>query len=101
MELQTSEATIRKTLAEREFAEHALLESEESYRELVENANDIVYTLDFQGHITSVNKAAETITEYSQDELVGRDIVEILTPESVVAAQRMLSNQASARTSQL
>jgi PAS domain S-box-containing protein len=96
VELQTSEATIRKTLTEREFAEHALRESEESYRELVENANDIVYTLDFQGRITSVNKAAETITEYSQDELVGRDIAEILTPESVVAVQLMLSNQAGA-----
>ena len=95
VELQTSEATIRKTLAEREFAEHALRESEESYRELVENANDIVYTLDFQGRITSVNKAAETITEYSQDELVGRDIAEILTPESVVAAQQMLGSQVS------
>jgi PAS domain S-box-containing protein len=95
VELQTSETTIRKTLAEREYAEHALRESEESYRELVENANDIVYTLDFHGRITSVNKAAETITEYSQDELVDRDITEILTPDSVVAAQQMLSNQAS------
>jgi PAS domain S-box-containing protein len=96
LELQTSEATIRKTLAEREFAEDKLRESEESYRELVENANDIVFTLDFQGRITSVNKAAETITEYSQAELLDRDIADILTPESVVAAQQMLGNQASA-----
>ena len=90
-ELQTSEATIRETLASREAAQQALRESEESYRELVENANDIVYTLDLQGRITSVNKAAELITEYSQNELIGRDIADILTPESLFAAQQMLT----------
>ena len=89
-ELQVSEATIRKTLAQREQAEQALMESEESYRELVENANDIVYTLDFDGRIISINRAAETLTGYSQDELVGHNISEILTAESTDAAQRML-----------
>ena len=35
-------------------------------RELLENANDIIYTQDLQGNFTSVNKAAERITGYTR-----------------------------------
>jgi PAS domain S-box-containing protein len=92
-ELQASEFTIRQTLAEREQAQQALIASEESYRELVENANDIVYVLNLDGKIISINKAAEMITGYSQDELLGHNINEILTPKSTVAAQKMLARK--------
>ena len=46
----------------------ALQASEERYRELFENANDIVFTTDFEGRLTSINRAGERLTGYRRDE---------------------------------
>ncbi len=59
------------------------------YRELVENANDIVFTLDFAGNVTSVNKAVERIMGYSQTELLRMKLDDFLTPESVTLSRQM------------
>lgn len=88
-EVRESEAIVRRTLEERERAEVAVKESEERYRELVENANDIVFTLDLQGNMTSVNRTVESITGYTQTELLGMNMSEFLTPASTESARRM------------
>jgi PAS domain S-box-containing protein len=92
-ELRDSEATIRKTLADRERAEEALRESEERYKELFENANDIVCTLSLDYRVTSVNKAGEIFTGYSREELQAMDLSQLMTPASAQVSKNMLSKK--------
>lgn len=94
--LQKSESTIRNTLADRERAEEALRESEERYRELFENANDIVYTLDLEGRLTSINRAGEQISGYERSELLHMDLDELLTPPAMQASRQMLERKLGA-----
>src|SRR5687768_8181234 len=72
---------IAQDVTERNRAEHELRRSEERYRELFENANDLVYTHDLQGIVTSMNVAGERLTGYSREDVLGRSISEFVAPE--------------------
>ena len=75
---------------DRKAAESALKHSEERYRALVENANDIVATLDLKGHLTSINPAVETILGYSPEDLIGAPLSRIVPAEGMAMQESML-----------
>jgi PAS domain S-box-containing protein len=56
-------------------------ESEERYRDLFENANDAIYTLDMERRITSVNRRAEEVLGFPRAELIGRDAAAVVPAE--------------------
>lgn len=62
-------------------AEYTLHESEAHYRELFENANEIIYTLDLQGRITAVNCRAELVFGDSREKLLGQNVAAFVPPE--------------------
>ena len=74
-------------------------ESEERYRELFENANDIIYTHDLQGNFTSLNRSGERITGYSREEAVKMNVADVIAPEYLNLAREMIAHKASEKVS--
>lgn len=76
-------------------SEAALRKSQERYRELFENANDMVFTLDLEGNVVSLNKAGEHITGYTREEVQDKKITGCLAPSLLGPARPMLLGEPS------
>ncbi len=57
----------------------------------LEQANDTIYLVDFEGRFTWANAAAETLTGYSRDELVGMSMTRLVAPEFHVTVRENIA----------
>ncbi len=85
-------------ITENRKAQEALRENEQRYRELFENANDIIYTHTLTGNFTSLNRSGEEITGYSREEAFRMNIVDVLAPEYVDIARGMIAQKTDEKT---
>ncbi len=71
----------------RKQTEAALISSEARYQSLVENINDVIYTLDSEGHFTYISPAIERLAQYKADDLIGQPFTLFIHPDDLNGLQ--------------
>lgn len=85
--------SVIRDISERKANQEALMESEARFRDLFENANDLIYTHDLAGNFTSLNRAGERITGYPREEALTMNIAQVVAPSSLAAAREMTARK--------
>lgn len=84
---------LQREIHERHRAELALRQTEERYRQFVENASDIIYQTDSKGRFIYVNSVAVRITGYSEEELTKRTYLELISDDFRATAKEFYQRQ--------
>lgn len=78
-------------------AEHALIQSERRYRELVETVADLIVTIDLEGNVRSVNYAVKTMLGLDPNWIIGRPLTDFVfddfRPGILSQLERVLAGQ--------
>jgi len=68
---------VARDITERKILEKELKESEEKFRKIFDNANDLILYLDKNGKILEVNTKFVKLFGYSREEFVGKNITDL------------------------
>ena len=77
-----------KDVTERKRMESKLEESERKYRELVEDINDVIYSIDTKGNIAYISPAVKSIFGYEPHELMGKQISNFVHSDDLQAMKK-------------
>jgi len=80
-ELRRINAQLATQIEERVHAEQSLRTSEEIFRSLVENINEVIYVVDSTGVITYISPSVEAMLGFEPVQLVGHAYIEFVYPE--------------------
>ena len=85
---------ILQDVTERKRSEEAAAcEIGERYRQLVENASDIIFQADVGGYFTFVNPVVLRLTGYTEKEILGKHFTELIRPDHREKVMRFYGRQ--------
>ncbi|HMU94015.1 MAG TPA: PAS domain S-box protein, partial [Anaerolineales bacterium] len=88
-----------KGIMQRKQAETLLLESEIRFRQIVENASDIIYRADINGNFTYANPSALKMMGFmSEKDVIGKNYLDLTTSEYRQKLKRVYDHQYISKT---
>lgn len=82
-----------RDITERKRTKHKLRESEEKYRFMTEQMNDVVWTSDLEMRVTYISPSDERILGFTPEERAKHTLVDMLTPSSQEKAIEAISKE--------
>lgn len=67
--------------------EQKIRRTEYKYQDLIENANDLIYTLNLKGDFIFINRRLSTLTGFAREDWIGRSFFDLVAPEDRVEAR--------------
>ncbi len=81
--LLAATTALESQVQERERAEIAVRRSEAKYRNLVENVQDVIYSLDAEGRIVYISPAVTRLAGYDPEDILGRPFTDFIHGDDV------------------
>ena len=72
---------LNRVIVRRKETETKIRESEQKLRRMIEEVGDVIYTSDYNGKFTFINSRLESLTGYTNGELIGKDFKFLVHPE--------------------
>jgi two-component system cell cycle sensor histidine kinase/response regulator CckA len=87
-----------RDITEKKLAEKLSREREVQYKELVDSARDIIFTVSVDGTFLTINQAFETIQGWQTEEWLGKNFSELINPSDLSLANEIYEKVISGLT---
>ncbi len=78
-----------RDITQRKRAELSLQESEQRFRNLIENINDVIYEIDIQGNIKYISSPIQRIIGFLPEEIIGKNFLDFVGTNAEFLSRRL------------
>ncbi len=76
---------------QRKLTELALINSESKYRDLVENINEVIYSVDLSWNVTYISPAILKFSGYSPEDIIGKPFLDLFFQQDIPGVKKNLN----------